>query len=68
MKNAIYYMFLRGSESGFESPSHRHILKKSLNESSGFFFACFLQGGFKPPQSLIAANTGWLRILLVLLF
>ncbi len=27
-------------------PSHRHILKKSLNESSGFFFAyCTARGG-----------------------
>lgn len=31
------FIWLQRFVRGFESPSHRHILKKSLNESSGFF-------------------------------
>jgi hypothetical protein len=32
VKITSYYNFLKLSVHGFESPSHRHILKKSLND------------------------------------
>ncbi len=38
---------------GFESPSHRHILKKSLNASSDFFFLHILQReGVRSPDGV----------------
>ena len=46
---------------GFESPPHRHYLKKSSHENAGFFFACIsAPGGMRTPdRGSTTGETRW---------